>query len=166
MLEPTVAPAPKIAATMVRSPRQHKTVYREHTCIAQFLAKLLAILLELALLLWIIGVRGRSALANGQRHISIVGRRGRRLNASFVIDRGHIALWEDTLLACTLIATTPPCINMLALESSSKSHLPNVQSSFICSRTTIRSFCASARSPASVGVYAHIAEAKPKDGGT
>lgn len=30
----------------------------------------------------------------------------------------------------------------------------------------MRSFCASARSPASVGVYAHIAEAKPKDGGT
>lgn len=118
MLEPTVAPAPKIAAAMVRSPRQNKAIYREHTCIAQFLAKLLAVLLKLALLLGIIGVWRRSALANSQRHISIVGCRwGRRVNACLVIDRGHIALWEDTLLARTLITTTPPCMYMLALES-------------------------------------------------
>jgi hypothetical protein len=123
-------------------------------------------LFKLALLFRIIGVWCRSALANSQRHISIAGWRRRRVNACLVIDWGHIALWENTLLARTLIATTPPCTDMLALESSPKSHLLDVQSSFICSRTTIRSFCASARSPASVGVYAHIAEAKPKDGGT
>lgn len=117
MLEPTVAPAPKIAAAMVRSHCENISIYRERTCIAQFLAKLLAILLKLALLLRIIGVWRRSALANSQRHISIVGRRGRRVNAALVIDRSHIALWEDTLLARTLIATTPPCMYMLALQS-------------------------------------------------
>lgn len=110
MLDPIVAPAPKIAVFVVRSPCQDKAAYRRHTCIAQFLAKLLAILLNLALLLRIISVRGRAALANSQGHISIVCRRWRRVNAALLIDVLDIALWEDTLQSGTLVTTTPPCM--------------------------------------------------------
>lgn len=107
MLEPIVAPAPKIAATLVRS-FQDKAVHLRHTCIAQFLAKLLAILLKLALLLRVVGGWCRPALADSQRHISIVGRRRRRVDAALFISFLDIALWEDTLLSGTLVATTPP----------------------------------------------------------
>lgn len=114
ILEPIVAPAPKIAAFLVSSSRQHKAVYLKHTCVAQFLAKLLAVLLKLALLLRIVGGWCRAALTNSQRHISIVGRRRRGVDAALLISFLDIALWEDTLLSGTLIATTPPCMCMLA----------------------------------------------------
>lgn len=96
---------------------QDRAVYSKHTCITQFLAKLLAILLKLALLLGIIGSWARSTLANSQRHISITGRRGRGVNSCFLIKWLDITLGEDTLLAGTLIVTTPPCICTLAVGS-------------------------------------------------
>lgn len=124
MLEPTVAPAPKIAITMVSFLVKIELHTVEHTRIAQFLAKLLAILLKFALLLRLIGSWARPALANSQRHISVIGRRRRRIDASLLLQRLDITLGEDTLRASTLVATAPPCRRMLALDSCCNPHSP------------------------------------------
>ena len=103
---------------------QHRAIYNELTRIAQFFAKLLAILLELALLLGFIGSRARSTLADSQRHISVIGRWRLRVDSCFLIKWLDITLGEDALLAGTLIATTPPYICMLALGSWGNPHFP------------------------------------------
>jgi hypothetical protein len=79
MLEPTVAPAPKIAkvAVSLNLPKKNQPFAVTHTGIAQFLAKLLAPLLKL-IRLGVIGLcTRRSTLADIQRHVSITCRRGR-----------------------------------------------------------------------------------------
>lgn len=110
MLEPTVAPAPKIAIILVRSSRRELFLREIHTSITQLLAELLSTLLKLALLRRVMGgIRGRSALADIQRHVPVVGaRRGRNRCRSLLIDHIYVASGEDTFHTSSLIATTPP----------------------------------------------------------
>lgn len=113
MLEPTVAPAPKIAVCRVRSSpfHHHKGL---HTSIAQLLAELLAALLKLALLSRVVRVRGRSTLADIQGHISVVGLR-RHGSGSLLLNNVHVSPGEDTFHAGTLVATAPP-YNRISFE--------------------------------------------------
>lgn len=106
MLEPTVAPAPKIAICRFRP-----SIFHHHrglrTSIAQLLAELFTALLELALLSWLVRVRGRSTLADVQRHVSVVRSR-RHSSRSLLFNDIHIGPGENTLHASTLVATAPP----------------------------------------------------------
>lgn len=90
--------------------------YSKHTCIAQFLSKLLASFLKLVLLrvLRIRGVCGRSALADLKGHISIVCWRGRMDRIGLCCFLGHVAGRENTLSSGILVAASPPCLSMVS----------------------------------------------------
>lgn len=77
-----------------------------HTSIPELFAKLLAMLLKLAMLLLIrIGGTG-AALAHLEGHVSVIGRG--RGDGAFLFDDVDIASRENTLEVSALVATTPP----------------------------------------------------------
>lgn len=108
MLEPIVAPAPKIARQTMVSNHEYAAVSRKRTGIAHLLAKLLAMLLKLAGFL-LVRVFSGATLADFEGHISVTRRSWRRL----VFYHAHIATREDTLQVGPLITTTPPCRSLL-----------------------------------------------------
>lgn len=75
-----------------------------HTSITQLLAKLLAMLLELAVFALRIGCG--AALADLEGHVAVAGWGWR--GHSFVLDHVHIATGEDTLEVSPLVTSTPP----------------------------------------------------------
>jgi hypothetical protein len=107
MLEPIVAPAPKIAIQCQQYFTKPGT--DKLTGIAHLPSKLLALLLEFA------GSAaggvscGRSGLSDFQRHISVVcGLRRQHLRSGLFVQDSDITSWEDSFLVCSLISTTPP----------------------------------------------------------
>lgn len=78
----------------------------ELTSVAELLAKLLAMLLKLAMLLLVrVGGTG-AALAHLEGHVSVIG--WGRSDGPFLFDDVDVASREDTLEAGALVATTPP----------------------------------------------------------
>lgn len=107
ILDPTVAPAPKIAIISLDS-CDSSSFSRVHTSIAKLLAELLATLLKFALLSRITrGVRGRSALADLEGYVPIVGG-WRGIHRALFANLIHIASGEDALHTGALVATAPP----------------------------------------------------------
>lgn len=93
--------------------------YSKHTCIAQFLSKLLAAFLKLVLLrvLRIRGVRrarGGSALADLEGHISIVCWRRRMNRIGLCCFFSHVAGRENALSPSILVAASPPCSSLVS----------------------------------------------------
>ena len=121
----------------------------EYSSIAHLLAKFLSVLFQFA---WLPLARVKDlTIGDSEGHVSVVGRWGRCRHArSLLLDHSDIAAREDTFHACSFVPASPPYIS-LVISHETKS-IRYVQSLFMCSSTWIRSFCCSARSPASVGL--------------
>ena len=103
MLEPMVAPAPKIADIQVSNLLVQSEKEHEHTSIPHLLSKLLPVCVQLALF-----SRRLATAGNIQRHVAIARlHRRRRWVALFVYD-GYIGSGEDALKAGPLIASLGP----------------------------------------------------------
>lgn len=117
MLEPIVAPAPKMAkrvtqVSMIQSPSCWKELCgREQTRIAHLLAKFLAVLFELGRP----SAGCRTTLANFEWEVSIGGGRLRRKDwrTWFLVEHTDITPREDTFQVCAFISATPPYVMLV-----------------------------------------------------